>query len=618
MKKKEGKYSVKPHFMQKAESISGYGTHITVFLLFVLSFGYLQWYGSGVFFHQESKSMFIFSLDYLSKYLSRPGGLLVYAGNFLTQGYFSTLSGSLVNSILFIILFLVLKSVVKQFSQKSSTGLFLILLLPLVLIVCQANYNYYIFHTMGFLSVALWFRISVAAKSKTLRIILLILFPLFYYITGTFALVFAGMYILYCSLTENGNEKYLFPLIHLAVSLLSVVLFYKLIFLQPVKTMLGYPFVFNDYSRFTIPLLIAAGLIILYPLLIKLSGDLRLKISEGYIVAGSIFILFPAIVLILVWQYNPVLEGIMKTEKMFIDGQTDKVISHFERYPSNSIIELFYYNLALSRKGQLCDRMFSGRQSNGPMSLSFEGNRDQASRTMYYYYNLGLVNEARHLAFEQFVQNGYTPGNIKMLIRTELINSNFKVAERYLNVLKKTWKYRSWAEKHEKYLFNPELVKADPEFGEIIKIMPENDFFILTSETMNIDLLIKSNPLNRKAFEYKMARLLLEKDLIEVSEQVKHMKGIGYSVIPKHIDEAIVAYRIFAEKTTDTGGLVSDNKTLQRFIAYSDIVKRYGGDKLQIEKNMKRSEKNTFWYYLQFGTVSGNFMRSNPVDRSIY
>ncbi|MBI5010204.1 MAG: hypothetical protein HZB98_11290 [Bacteroidia bacterium] len=237
---------------------------------------------------------------------------------------------------------------------------------------------------------------------------------------------------------------------------------------------------------------------------------------------------------------------------------------------------------------------------------------------MYYYYTIGLVNEARHLAFEQFVQNGYTPGNLKMLIRTEMINGNFKVAERYLNVLKKTWKYRSWAEKYDKYLFNFELVKTDPDLGEKIKLMPQEDFFILTNDARNIDLLIKSNPSNRKAYEYKIARLLLEKDLIEISEKVKLMKGIGYSEIPRHIDEAIVAYRVFSEKPIETGGLVSKKETLQRFITYSDLVKRYGADKSLIEKNIKKSEKNTFWYYLQFGTITGKFMKSDPADRSIY
>jgi hypothetical protein len=617
MRKKEGKYSNKPRFRETAESISRYGTHICIFLLFVLSFGYLQWFGSGIFFHQENKSLFIFSFDYLGKYLSRPGGLLVYAGNFLTQGYFSTLYGSMVNSIFFILLFLVLKSVLNRFSEKASAGLFLIVLLPLTLLICQADYNYYIFHTLGFLSAALWFLASVTAKRKAVRIIMFLLFPLLYFISGAFALVFSGMYFIYNGLFENGKEKYLLPLIQLVISILTVILFYRLLFFLPLKTILGYPLIINDFGIFTTPLLIACLMFVLFPLSAGLSYFPGLKRIESFLPV-TILISFPATVLFLLWQNNPVLEGIMKTERMSINGQTDRVISHVEKYPSPNIIEQFYYNLALSERDQLCARMFFSPQNSGPMSLSLEGNREHATRTMHYYYTIGLINEARHLAFELMVRNGYTPENIKMLIRTELINGNFRPAERYLSVLKKTLRYRSWADKYEKFLFNPELVKADPEFGEKIKLMPQEDFFIVPGEARNIDQLIKSNPSNRKAFEYKMARLLLEKDLIAVEQEIKNMKSIGYTSLPRHIDEAVVAYRAFSESVPDLGGLSSVPETGKRFVRYAQVVNDLKGNKSLIEAEMKKTEKNTFWYYLQFGTISGEFMKSNPVDRSIY
>jgi hypothetical protein len=617
MKKKEGKYSMKPRFRQTAERISVYGNQISIFLLFSVSFVYFQWFGDGIFFHQENKSLFIFSFEYLGKYISSPGGLLVYAGNFLTQGYFSTIFGSLVNSMLFIILYLILRSVMNRFSQNGFKGLLLIILLPLLLLVCQANYNYYIFHTLGFLSVALWFRMSITAKRKPVRMVLIFLFPLFYYLTGTFALVYLGMYFIYC-LLENGKERFVFPLIQLFVSILSLALFNKVLFLQPLKTLLGYPLVFNDYSRFTVPLLVAGSLFVIYPLLIWVSDLVRFKRIENCMSAVTILFIFPATILFLILQNNPEIEGVMKTERMFINSSAEKVILHFESYPSTNIVDQFYYNLALSEKDQLCDRMFFVHQSYGPMSLSLEGNREQASRTMHYYYTIGLVNEAHHLAYELMVQNGYTPENIKMLIKTELINNNFRVAERYLNVLKKTLRYRTWAEKYEKFLINPNLVMADPELGEKTKLMPKEDFFIQTSEIMNIDQLIKSNPLNRKAFEYKMARLLLEKDLIAVEEEVKNMKSFGYTSLPRHIDEAIVAYRNFAQAVPEMGGLSSDPDTEKRFVVYTQLINRYNGNKSLIEKTIRKRERNTFWYYLQFVTISDSFMRGNPIDRSIY
>jgi len=36
------------------------------------------------------------------------------------------------------------------------------------------------------------------------------------------------------------------------------------------------------------------------------------------------------------------------------------------------------------------------------------------------------------------VIKGHSPEGLKMLIRTELINGNYEVASRYINILKKT------------------------------------------------------------------------------------------------------------------------------------------------------------------------------------
>ena len=116
--------------------------------------------------------------------------------------------------------------------------------------------------------------------------------------------------------------------------------------------------------------------------------------------------------------------------------------------------------------------MFFGRQSYGSKALTLTRDNDQSYRAMYFYYAVGLTCEAHHLAYELMVQHGYRPENIKMLIKTEMINGNFKVAERYINVLKKTMHYKKWSEKYEKMLFTPDLVNSDPELGGKIRLLP--------------------------------------------------------------------------------------------------------------------------------------------------
>jgi len=616
MKKKP--VSISDKAFKIADITSVYGLRLSLALLFAVSFIYLYWWGEGIFFYQENRSLFIFSGDYLRNFITKPGGLLSYAAIFLTQGYFSPAYGSLLNSIIIVLICLTFKSIVNRLAVPGAFSLLIILLPSVLLLLLQAKYEYHLQHTLGFFCVVLWFLVSISSTGKYSRLLTLLLFPFFWYLVGSYALVYLGMYITYCFIYINDSQKYLLPLFLLGYTLLTYILFKEIIFFQPLNILLGYPLIFNEIAKLTIYLVIQGVLLIIYPFIVRISGLLRMERITGWIQTGTVLIFFPIMVLLLVWQYNSVVANVLKIEKNVHDQDWDSVISQYEKTTSVNIVSQYFYNLALSEKGQLCNRMFSGLQSSGPLSISLEGNREQAFRTIYFYYSIGLVNEAHHLAYELMVQHGYTPENIKMLIKTELIKGNFRIAERYLNVLKKTLHYKNWALRYEKLLHNPQLVNSNAELGEKIMLMPKKDFFITTDDSRNIDLLLNSNPGNKKAFEYKMARLLLEKDIIAVVNEVIRMKELGYTSFPRHIEEAVVAYRNYSREPPELGKMTLNPETEKRFIEYGRVLSAYKGNKALIQKAMKKNEKNTFWYYLQFSTIKSDFWKRRPEDRSIY
>jgi hypothetical protein len=68
----------------------------------------------------------------------------------------------------------------------------------------------------------------------------------------------------------------------------------------------------------------------------------------------------------------------------------------------------------------------------------------------------------------------------------------------------------------------------------------------------------------------------------------------------------------------DLNGLAISPDTDQRFIQYFSVFKTQSGNKQALEKVMKKTEKNTFWYYLQFINVHSKFLEKKQVDNSIY
>jgi hypothetical protein len=604
--------------IQEGKIIDRYVILFSLSLLFIISAVYFCFFGNGIFFYQENKILFIYTVEYFKPFALRPGGVLVYAGNFLTQGYFNIFYGSVIISVMPILLCIVL---LRSGGKFSTTGLFsfLIILVPsCTLLVLQSDYEFFIHRSLGFLLISLCFLISSRLTKANLIIVCSLIFPLVYYLTGTFSFIWLGMICIHAIVSERGPVRYYFPVMMILEGMVTFFLFKEVLFFQPVDHLLRYP-LFLNRTPFTLILIFLCICFILFPLLSRLSLLTVYKLrNPNFIFLSVNFTLIIVTAYFLSRNWDPEKADLMKVEKWVYEQDWESVIKQHERFPSKNIIKQYYYNLALAEQDQLCARLFFGSQNYGPMSLTLPRNDEHTYRAVYFYYSIGLIGEAHHLAYELMVQHGYTPENIKMLIKTELINGNYRIAKRYIDVLKKTLHYKSWAKKYEMMLFNPAMISSDSELGAKIGMMPDRDFFIVPDDRQCMELLLKNSPHNMRAFEYKIARLMLEKDLIAVGDEMKKMKAIGFSKIPRHIEEVLLALINLTKESPDLGGLPLSSDTEQRFLQYRKDYNSLKGNKSLLEKRLTKVEKNTFWYYLQFGIVGSDFFENEQEYSAIY
>jgi hypothetical protein len=221
-------------------------------------------------------------------------------------------------------------------------------------------------------------------------------------------------------------------------------------------------------------------------------------------------------------------------------------------------------------------------------------------RGAYFYYTVGMINEAHRWAYEYMVMRGYTPEGMKMLIKTELINGDYKIASKYVSILKKSLFYRKDAREFEELLFNEEAINAHSEYGTKKKIRVSNDFFVLSDvPDQNLDLILEQDSLNVLAFEYKMAYLLLQKDMEKIVELLPLMQSLGYARIPRHIEEAAVSYILLKMgKVPDTGTLSINPETENQFNDYYRTFSQFGNDPRRAQQPLFNRFGNTFWYYV--------------------
>jgi hypothetical protein len=409
------------------------------------------------------------------------------------------------------------------------------------------------------------------------------------------------MFILYK--VAFGNRKSLFyaPGLLIVMAAVSFLVYYMFLMPQPVGDFFVDSLPLVKDPRHYIIFYILTGYILLLPLIVKISEFIVLRNKLAVIFSSaSVIILFVITIFSLVKLYNPRARHVFQIQKYVFENRFDEAVKLQETVYSKNQIGQYFCNVALSEKGLLCDRLFFGGQDFGVNTILLPMSREHLERGGYFYYAVGLINEAHRWAYETMVVYGHRPQNIKMLIKTNLINGNYRMAEKYLNILERSVTYKNWAEDYKKLLYYPDKVRSHPELGPKLKLLPEGDFFIkIGMPQENINLLLDSNP-GKPVFEYKMCEFMLMKNVEAVVNNIDKFKVLGYEKIPVHIEEAVLVYYNMTGKLPELHGFEISNETKERFAQYVDHMRQGRTNMKAAQKILHEKFGNTFWYYLHF------------------
>ncbi len=430
----------------------------------------------------------------------------------------------------------------------------------------------------------------------------LILVPVIYYLIGGYSWIYLVVYLVYILLYEKDKKKYFYGLLLLCTALFSLIIFKEVLFSQPYDQLIRYPLPSIKVIRYRIFFFIAVGYIIFFSCWGKIIFLNSVKWLNKKVVSGvfSLLILFVAIVGV-VELYNPQTQRVLKMEKWVYDEKWEEAIAFHENFPSLNLIGQYFYNIALSETDQLCERLFRGRQDFGTKALMLPWSNEYINWGGYFFYTIGLINEAHRWAYEEMVVYGFRPQNVKLLAKTSLINGNYERAEKYLHMLGKTLYYRQWANEYEKLVTDTTLFPSHPELGGKRDLMPRSNFFIrINSPQENIPLLLNANPQNKKAYEYLMAWFLLSRNVTAIIDNISNLKNLNYIKIPRHIEEAILAYYDSTGEMPELYGLTINQKTVENFKQYVSAYKSYRNAPSLLKNKLKERFGDTFWYYFHF------------------
>ena len=564
-------------------------------IFFLIPFIYFVFFAGYIFFYQEKSFLFLTSVDFLKENLHQPGGLLLYLGKFLSSFYYFPVAGALIVSVI-ICLTVFFSAAVIRFIACNSLK-FLPFLIGILLFYLQTNYQYKLFNSLGLLLQIAAFYFVIKYLKSWLAIGIA---PILYLVTGGFSLVYFLMISLYFILSGEKSGWIKVALLWL----LNLLVFYiseEYLFYQSVKTLLLFPFTTEDTGLQVYAFACETVLVSFIPLFVRIK--IRAKLFKRNWVPDLVLLILAAGVLtgMAFQRFDLKTKKYFDVEKLFYNNKPEEVIAYNLANPSNNILTNFLNNIALCETDKLNDLLFHFAQSNDgkTLFLKWEMIGEILKRGGYFYYTIGMINEAHRWAYENMVMNGITPEGLKMLIKTELINGNHIMAARYVSELKNTFFYKKDAGKYEKLLFRDDKVDSDPDLGDKRKIKLKKDFFVVTNDPLiNIERILATDSLNKKAFDYKMAYLLLKKDYAGIAKEVPGILRFYNSRIPVHIEESLVVFKELKNSGLQFPGILNINLNTEfAFRQYLEIFQKYNNDPKMAEPALRKQFGKTFWYY---------------------
>jgi hypothetical protein len=529
--------------------------------------------------YQEQLQLFLFDADYFCERMAEPGGLARYIAEFLVQFYNATLYGALILAVLFM--------VVQRLTWRlmRSVDYHVLSLIPtLVLWFAMGDENVMLAYVVALimamgciLGLRLLERLNLIGKV----IIALVALPLLYWLIGPLVLLvavcmvptwLAGVAVIYVVALVLASAWLLpYPLMRLAVGI--------------------------GYYRFpvTVPYLL-----LLIPALIAMMyyGCRHLPKPKQEVKYALVFGIIALLFIPQHYGFDAKKYELMEYDYLVRTKDWNGIIAKAEQQTPDKPMSVSATNLALAMTNQLGERAFEFYQHGSEGLLPpFERNYATTQLTGEIYFCLGLVNTAQRLAFEamEAISNYNKSGRALMrLVETNIINGQYKVADKYLKMLEKTFFYRRWAKRMRAMLGDEKAINTHPLYGTLRQYRLQEDFLFSDTELDKIcGQLFMHNPQNQMAAQYLLMMPLLDRDIPRFMQYAQYVQSqIRYN--PRICQEAI-AFGFMQQRQQPPQGLVSP-LILQQLNDFSRIYSAGGKDALGLQQF-----RNTAWYYLMVG-----------------
>ena len=573
----------------------------------------------------EELNLFLYTPLFLKQQMVVAGGLLTYLGTYFTQFFYHTWLGTLL-----LMAWLLLFIWLAKCAFRLPTSWMPLLLFPAaLLLITDFNLGYVVYTlklrghffiaVMG-MSLALsllWLYRTVAGKvfEKNNKLYFAILLACLV-VVGELSYIIAGFYgllslLLMAVMTVRMKVATTYKVVAIATLVVLIVIVpqisYRLIYYQASSDMIWWQAlpVYNSESDITVyyPYFFSSLFLVVLAALygIKYTENIFEK-SWLHIAMQIVFVLCAVYGFNQLWYKDTNFHEELHMSRSVEKCDWEEVLRTMRKHkgePTRMMVT--YKNLALFKVGRAGDEMYTypdgSKEPNCPYQIRMA---QSGGKNLYLHY--GLPNYCYRWCLEDGVESGFRVEHLKLLTQCALLNGEWQVAKKYIDLLKQTRYHREWAENYET-LATPDVLnklKSNPMLSSIHQLMKGID--VLGSDQSVIELFLLNLQAYRRTDDLKIAELVLI-SAIQLKDiptfwsafmQYATLKKDG--VMPRHFQEAAYLYGNL-EKNVDISNMPFDPAVVESYKAFMTAVqKNRRMSEEQMKSALKYSFGNTFYY----------------------
>ncbi len=588
------------------------------------------------YFLQETADMnpFFLTSGYAAETMGKPGGCLAYAASFLTSFFAVKWIGALLLLVLASVLAYVQKSAFRL--PAAAVGLCWLAPLALLLNYTQQGYMLYVLKAPGVaFSMPLGMVCTVALIGIYLRLhhigskvawMVIVCAPL-YYAIGSYALMASfSVFIYELFLFAKNRWRYALPLLLAlpASAFLFPLALYELGWIRQSLSSLyssGLPdYLWTETERpLWYPLLFALFFLNAFVVFAacRQRKESRAKTGQGGRPAtghGYQRVIGVCILSLYVLTAYQVYARTFRDEnyhcilrmKHAVERNDWQAVLQEARDCASAPtrLQVLYTRLALHKTGAGGDALFTYPDGDTPYRAPrvHQYLRLVGGRELYYHY--GKINYAYRWCMEDFVEYGKRPGYLRCMAKCALMNQEFELARKYLDIIRTVPFQSGFVSRYENYLSLPERIEADEEMAAITRLMNYED--ILDGDGGLIEVYLLNSFALMEGGTREMVDLSLQSCLI-----MKDIEGFWPRFfrllptfqgrkIPTHYQEAALLFATLRQDI-DPNALPIAPEIRERFARLVEVSNAYAqmGDEYN-RASLYPNYGDTYWYYYFF------------------